>query len=399
MTFSPSVAPDRHVSDRRPCHARLRVWLTEPFRNGSGWDAPLIALFLVSNAIVLLNALLHDPAVGYDAPAHLKYIWVLSSFALPGTADTYEFYSPPLAYVAPAVILSTGLVTFHSAAKVAQLVNASLAVGLTFYLVKLCNLLRPADRTFRLAALGLLATLPVYYKSFAFVRPEPLLAFLCVAIVYHATDTFATAHVPTPRKVLLGVFLGLSLLTRQQSFVIIIGVVAFGLASAARRPAAWRAHLATVAATLLVTFSIGGWFYVHISREDATRGVFPRARLPFSLLNQPREFYTGLGLSQVFQDPIRPSFRRQFLPKFYSEVWGDHEGYFLVYGREIGTGQVLSGDRLERVLAISEAPGRLVTNRDSIRGYLGRVNLLALLPSAVLGAGVLLGCFISLTRY
>ena len=393
MTVSSGVAPGSHVAPRRPRDGGLRAWLTESFRAAVGWDVPLIALFLASNAIVLLNAVLHDPTVGYDAPAHLKYIWVLSSFALPGAADTYEFYSPPLAYVAPAGLLSTGLVTFHSAAKFAQLINAALAVGLTFYVLKLCDLLRPSDRTFRFAALGLLATLPVYYKSFAFVRPEPLLAFLCVAIVYHATDLFAAAHVSTRRTLMLGVLLGLSLLTRQQSFVILIGLVAFGLASAARRPAVRRAHLATVAVTLLLALGIGGWFYVRISREDATRGVLAGARLPFSFRNQPPEFYTGLGLGELFNDPIRPSFRRQFLPKFYSEVWGDHESYFLVYGREIGTGQVLSGLRLEKGLAIGEAPERLATNRGRIGGYLGRVNLLALLPSAILGAGVLLGCY------
>jgi hypothetical protein len=353
---------------------------------------PLLALFLAANAIVFLNAILHHPTVGYDAPAHLKYIWALSSFALPVKADTYQFYSPPLAYLAPAVILSTGLVSLHSAAKFAQFVNAGFAVGLTFYLLKLCNLLRPGDRTFRLAALGLLAALPVHYKSFAFIRPEPLLAFLCVAAVYHAIDTFATAHVPSPRNVLLGLLLGLALLTRQQSFVILLAVVAFGLVCAARRRALSRAYLVTLAVTLLVAIGIGGWFYVHLSRVNATRGVLAYARLPFSLRNQPREFYTGLGLDRVFQDPIRPSFRRQFLPKFYSEVWGDHESYFLVYGSEMSTGRVVSGIRLENALATGEGLERLATNRDRISGYLGRVNLLALLPSAVLGGGVLLGC-------
>jgi hypothetical protein len=268
-----------------------------------------------------------------------------------------------------------------------------LAVSLTFYLLRLCHLLRPGDRTFRFAALALLAALPVYYKSFAFVRPEPLLAFLCVAIVYHATDIFAAARVPTPRTLMLGGLLGLSLLTRQQSFVILIGLVAFGLASAARRPGMRRAHLAAIAVTLLLALGMGGWFYVRIAREDGTRKVLAGARLPFAFRNQPPEFYTGLGLDELFTDPIRPSFRRQLLPKFYSEVWGDHESYFLVYGHDIGTGEVLSGVRLETALATGEAPERLMTNRGRIAGYLGRVNLLALLPSAILGAGVVLGCF------
>lgn len=392
MIFSSSVSLNGHRSDRQPRDGGLHAWITEPFRAGSAWDVPLTALFLATNVIVLLNAVLHHPAVGYDAPAHLNYIWALSRFALPSAADTYQFFSPPLAYLAPAVIFSTGLVSFPAAAKFAQLVNVGLAVGLTFYLLRLCSLLRPADRTFRLTALGLLATLPVYYKSFAFIRPEPLLAFLCVAAVYHATEILMTAEVSPPRSLLLGILLGLSLLTRQQGFVILLAVVAFGLVSAGRRRAAWRAYLGTVAVTLLVAVGIGGWFYIHLYRESATRGVAAGARLPFSLRNQPLEFYTGLGLGDVFRDPIRPSFRRQLLPKFYSEVWGDHECYFLVYGRELGTGRLVSGIRLERALATRDGLGRLATNRDNIRAYLGRVNLLALLPSAVLGAGILLGC-------
>jgi hypothetical protein len=86
---------------------------------------------------------------------------------------------------------ATGCCSLAAAAKAAQLWNVLYSVLLTFFLLRTCDLLRPGDGRFQRAAPLLLGLLPVYYKSFAFVRGEPLLCLLAVLAVYQALPVFA----------------------------------------------------------------------------------------------------------------------------------------------------------------------------------------------------------------
>src|SRR5262249_57814554 len=79
------------------------------FRDKGGRpDIALGVLFVAVNGLVLANAIRHDPAVGYDANAHLRYITVLATARLPDPRDTYEFFTPPLPYVVPAAVVAAG---------------------------------------------------------------------------------------------------------------------------------------------------------------------------------------------------------------------------------------------------------------------------------------------------
>lgn len=49
----------------------------------------IIVLLALINGTVLYNAIFHDPNVGYDAPAHIKNIKVISEFRFPEKGDTY----------------------------------------------------------------------------------------------------------------------------------------------------------------------------------------------------------------------------------------------------------------------------------------------------------------------
>jgi hypothetical protein len=106
------------------------------FRGRRGFSRTAVVLFVLVNGIALFNALFHDPAVGYDASEHLKYIQVLARGRLPGPEDTAEFFSPPLPYLAPALLQATGSFSFATVARAAQLGNALYSVLLTFFLLR-----------------------------------------------------------------------------------------------------------------------------------------------------------------------------------------------------------------------------------------------------------------------
>src|SRR5215813_6401468 len=141
-------------------------------RAGSSVDTPLMLVFSVINGLVLINACLHDPRVGYDADMHLAYIQALSQLRLVVPGDSTEFFSPPLPYVLPALLMSLTGVKVFWAAKFAQFLNVCLSAGLTFYLIKTCRLITSRS-SLAVGSLIFLGILPVYYKTFAFVRGEP----------------------------------------------------------------------------------------------------------------------------------------------------------------------------------------------------------------------------------
>src|SRR6267143_3994409 len=123
----------------------LLAELTSPFRSVKGLHKPLLVVFLSLNSLVTLNACLHDPFVGYDVGEHLKYIETLAKLRLPTVADTAEFYSPPLPYVLPALVVAAGAKDLWWPAKFGQLLNVLLSLALTFYLLKICDFFAVAN--------------------------------------------------------------------------------------------------------------------------------------------------------------------------------------------------------------------------------------------------------------
>jgi hypothetical protein len=166
---------------------------------------------------------LHEPRVGYDAARHLDYIGFLARGALPVGPD---FFDPPLYFVVPALIRAVGT-RLAVAAKGAQYLNVLCSLGVTYTLVRLAELARPGDMLFKTIALGLLGMLPVYYKTFAFVRPEPMLAALAALATWQAARLALGIRLDLRRAALLGLVCGLLALTRQQGLLVVVAAVIF----------------------------------------------------------------------------------------------------------------------------------------------------------------------------
>ncbi len=358
---------------------------------------PRTILLALIHAILLYNALYHDPRVGYDAEEHLEYVEILSGLRLPTPEQTYEFISPPLPYVVPALARALGM-SLTGAARVGQLGNVLASLFLMYHLLAIADALRPGHEGLKLLALGLLGTLPVYYKTFAFVRGEPLLAAMAVAVAHEAIAIFVRNERAKRRAIALGVWLGLALLSRQLAFLLLppLGLLVVARLAIAPRMARFllgRSLLAGVAALLLA-----GPFYAHMAREHGSIAAYSRAGFPsLSLANNPPSFYFDLGLGKLFTDPVRDAFPNRLMPTFYSEVWGDYWCYFLIYGFDARDGKPLSGLLVNRALSQPSRPEWLVTNRESMAPYLGRVNAFALPASAALACGMVMG-LIGLTR-
>jgi hypothetical protein len=347
------------------------------------------------NALVFANAILHDPYSGYDAADHIQYIKTLATKrVLPSCKETAQCYVPPLPYILPAVALSTGRVSLWHAAKLAQLLNALLSIGLTYYLLKLCDILIPHSITFQASSLGMLGILPVYYRTFAFIRGEPYLAFLCVFCAYQVIAIFADSRISMRRLLVLGLAIGLAILARQWGFLMLPAIISFAVYAAIKDQSKLRPATYTVLACMLAPVLVAGWYYLIMFQRYGTllAAGWDRNATPPSHTPLPVDFYLGTGSGKLFTDPVRPNFSNQLPAIFYADTWGDYGEYFLIYAWDRNAKSFIAGKYVERILQSGPPlPDWMETNRYTFNAYLGRVNLLSLLPSAIFLAGLVFG--------
>jgi len=366
----------------------LKKYFITPFQNENGLSIPLLSVFLLLNLIVLLNALIHVPYVGYDAWEHIKYIEILSEWRFPTLAETGEFFSPPLPYIIPALLYATGKLDLNLVLKIAQFSNFLLSVGLTFYLLRICDLILPNNWVLKFSTLIFIAISPVFYKSFAFIRGEPQIVFLAVLIMYQSLLIFEFGDDRKSRIVGLGVLLGLSALARQWGFFLFPAVGIFVLIAGFRKKLLF-SYILKFSSAVGISFLVGSWFYLHLKADYGTFTAFNRKPgETFSLANQPQEFYTGQGWGLLFRTPFREVFLNQFVPTLYADYWGDYWAYFNAYGRNLETNEFLGGRLLLHHLK-KGTPDWLETNIPAVISYLGKVNLVAVFPSLLLMFGVL----------
>jgi hypothetical protein len=362
--------------------------LKGPFTYQGRLDPVTLILFLAINGLVLANALLHDPGIGYDAVDHLQYIRTMPR--IPSAAESREFFSPPLPYLIPALFDKACLAwtgeapvpgaedrCLRFAGKTAQFLNVLLSLGTTFLFLKIGETVRPGNRFWKIATLLLLALMTVYYRTLSQVRGEPYLAFFTVWALYLLAETALRPDRSGVGSALaLGLVLGLLGLSRQWGFMLfpaIVGLMILMWAVDRRKRAR---SIAVLAASLAISLAICGWFYASLFIRYGSFAAFDRSPRPFALRNLPMSFYRDTGLKNLllFRSPARGSFDNRLLPIFYSEIWGDYWGYFVLIPQRAS----LTDDRYQ-------------PNGDQMTPYLGRVNAAALLPSLLFAAAIVAG--------
>jgi 4-amino-4-deoxy-L-arabinose transferase-like glycosyltransferase len=360
------------------------------FRYDGKIDPVILTLCLVINIIVLTNAILHYPKIGYDVVQDLNYIQVLPD-RLPTFQDTYEFFSPPLPYFlpsrfdviceqhAPDALQNYNGLSYSNTCrlydgKFAQGLNVLLSIGTTILLLMVAEQIKPGKRFFRISALMMLALLTVYYKTFSQVRAEPYVIFFIALSIYLINEILKTTSLNYKLIVATGITLGLLVLSRQWGFFIFPAIFLLIIWIFIQdRQIGWL----RIRQFFLITFlsaMVGGWFYVHLYLDYGTFSAFNIKKPKYSSVIETLSFLrqTGLGNLELFDKPVRPVFDRQsFFGIMYSETWGDYWGYFTY----IKPGFASNG----------------TGNYASMAPYLGRVNLVSIFPSLLLFGGFLFG--------
>ena len=217
---------------------RWAAWIRPAFETVNGYDQPrlnpwLIGAFILVNALILVNAVLHHFEVGFDVPVHLKYAMIMAAKLRPPTpAEAFEYFSPPLAYILPAMFFKL-IPSVELMGKFSQLTNWLFGLGLTLMMLKLAQLIRPGSLVTKLGGLTLIGVTSALYKTYAMpTRGEPILAFLVCLSVYLAVGCLvAGPRGRLKRWIVLGICLGLTANARQWGFFVfpalIITVIPF----------------------------------------------------------------------------------------------------------------------------------------------------------------------------
>jgi len=302
-------------------------------------------IVIVGAGIALRFAMLFgfDVRTGYDAPDHWPYIeWFRQQWSLPPLMLCRETYHPPLYYVIAG--LFDRLVVDVRLLGLPSIVFGSLTLllvwwGLERHLV--------GYRLARIAALFLAAVMPSSVHMAGMMTAEALNGFLSLASLLLAADLLARPGQGRMRKaVLLGVLLGLEMLTKISALVIIAAVLAgagldflwtrASLTERIRRALPWLVVLVALTAT-------SGWYFARnqqlygkaiLSGFDGVDGALAPPGLedtPY-LDRRPLGFFVG-WTNDVLMFPYYPSGIKpasRFWPVLVTSTFVDYYDYAFV---------------------------------------------------------------------
>jgi hypothetical protein len=310
-------------------------------------SAVVVLVLLV--ALVLIGAWnAHDyPSfAGYDVAEHQAYAEsLIHRGEIPGPEQRSEYYTPPGFYALAGIATVLGEhLNETDPHKLAQWMNWLVLIATAIVLVLLVRELFPRRPWLQAGAVGYFCLLPVAFKSAAMFHPEPLSMLLSTVALWLAARLFVRREFRTLSAVALGVALGVGQLVRAFSLWTFAAVMlAFGAALLFRYPDR-RALLRTLGVTFVACAVVASPWYI---RQAVRYGnpVFdvPTEKKPI-WERRPASFYFGLGLPEVFREPIRPNYVNEAIPTTYSDLWGDYWG---VYGWNSGLNLVTPREKYE----------------------------------------------------
>lgn len=307
------------------------------------------AMAVVAVGVRLHNALTGSVWAGYDAFAHFTYIWfVAETGQVPLAHSGWQFFQPPLYYAGMAFLWNffdgldgaTRLRVGTSVLAVLGLVPAVVAVVLVRKRL-------PGQDLVALLAGGLMLFLPVHLYSAGFLGNEGLgaiLGALGLLLVLRMLES------PSPvRAVLLGLVLGLAMLTKFTGLVIVATALGTILLKGwvVDRPAAAGRWFVVVGAVMLM---VSGWFYARnlsvygtpfrlsrdqlfLSRVEGTqlqgrRNVLEYVLFDPGILYRP-QWPRGLSLDSRRPPGVATSAMKESIPTgLYANTWFDGFGGF-----------------------------------------------------------------------
>jgi hypothetical protein len=310
--------------------ALLSLALRGPRARAIPWNAawvwgPILAWW---GFVFAFRAVRLPEYVGFDGPDHLIYVrYVLERGSLPLANEGAQTYHPPLFYVASAGLLRLFEGWGLPARMVLRIVPFASGLVLVGVAHALARQLLPGDRA-KVALCALAAALlPVNLYMSSYLTNEPLHAALAALSLLVATRCLLARRARASHVVLAGVLLGLAILAKVSSLLLLPLVTGF---LAARE---WLADGRRLVAACLrpglfaaVVVAVCGWFFAR-NRLRLGRFVVGNWNLPGTDAAwwQAPGFHTPgyyLSFGPGLERPFFSGFE-SFWDGLYATFWGD----------------------------------------------------------------------------
>lgn len=296
-------------------------------------------------------------------------MYLPNEFKLPTSQTTYEFFSPPLAYIVPSLVGVGCRMIIESSdfesdcyvyqENITQLIQVIMYILLIIVFTQIAKLLFPNDKKFRNTLLLFLILISPNYRAFMMFRGEPyVVIFITLMILYLLLIYKNKIKLGFLNSLVFGLLIGLVALSRQWGFLFFPSVIYFLIITRKKLDA--KKLFLFFCFSSLVAFLISGWFYLGLYNTYGSFAKFNLDPNEISLINFFKMMTLNSNVQEIFTNPTRTSSLNGLYPIFYSDLWGDYSAYFSYLDYKFN-------------------------GRDlNIENYLGRVNLVSIYPTLLI---------------
>ena len=305
---------------------------------------------LTSSAIFIYNIFSYYSFQAPDGDAHNEYVYYLSIYLpdnlkLPSMSDTYEYFSPPLAYFFPAlgIVLCRNLFTSEDYKTDCLDFYDNLGQAFLFFLfiIYIITLFYISKRLFKdylkffIPLLILTLSLSVNYQMFSSFRGETYILLFSSFVFLLLLKISQDSKINNFDYLYLGILIGLMLLSRQWSVFFLPTIFTFWVmnktSTLKKRKMFYMLFISG-----LIGFLIASPFYISLQEKEDSIVAWNGDSYEIDIKKYPLSFYTNLGFSEgYFTNPTisNPEYDkyihgRSIIPTFLSTIWGDPNGYF-----------------------------------------------------------------------
>ncbi len=291
---------------------------------------PSIALLTIFGGWVYLfgeKMVKIGPDVGFDVAYHLEYIfYIIKNQRIPLPTEGWSMFHPPFFFLLSAGFLQMGSFfsgdNFFPYLKIIPFLCGMGNIAVCYFLLRLVF---PDDRARTLGGVVLAGLLPMNIYISAYVGNEPLHAFLIGLSLLACVRILRSPHVGFRSMILVGVLLGLALLTKVTALAIVPVAIFFLLYKLIMVfPSRPGAVLARLGLFLLTLAGVAGWYYARNVMHFGTPFLV-NWNLPGKLWWQDPGFHTlkyYFGFGESLRHPYFSGFH-SFWDAVYSTFWGD----------------------------------------------------------------------------
>ncbi len=260
------------------------------------------------------NAYRYPSGAGYDVVDHRAYADLLIHHGeIPSNG---EYYTPPVFYALAGAATFVGEQLHpNDPAKFAQFFNWLVLLAAAIVVWLLARELFPRRPWLQLSALAFFCFLPVVLRVGAMFHPEPLSMLFCAVALLLAARMLGRGDYRWQVALATGAALGLAQLVRAFSLWTFAAVALAFVVARAWRP--------LVVIALVTGLLVAPWYIRQtVKYGDPVFDVPTKKEAIWE--RRPASFYFGLGLPEVFTEPVRPQFANEAIPTTYTDVWGDY---------------------------------------------------------------------------